>query len=222
MVRHFEALLEDLRSKLLEMSGLVQSAIRESVRALEASEESDVQSVFKREGAINRLELEIDSISTNLLALEQPVASDLRFITAAGKINNNLERIGDLAVNIAERSKSLIRNPHVEIRTDIPKLADLAESMVGRALEAFVKKDANEARAVLLADDAIDSLRDSIFGGLIRQMKKNPQSVQACVDLMFAARSLERIADHATNIAEAVVFMIEGVDVRHHQAQISS
>jgi phosphate transport system protein len=221
-VRHFEQLIEDLRNKLLEMSGLVESAIHESVRVLEARKESNAQSVFKREADINRMELEIDGIATKLLALEQPVASDLRFITAASKINNNLERIGDLAVNIAERSESLIQHSQSAIPTDIPKLADLTGAMVRNALEAFVKKDSSEARAVLLADDAIDSLRDSIFSGLIRQMKKNPQSVQACVDLMFAARSLERIADHATNIAEAVVFMIEGVDLRHHQVQVSS
>lgn len=221
-MRHFEQLLEDLRNKLLEMSGLVQSAIHESVRALEARKESNAQSVFKREADINRMELEIDDIATKLLALEQPVASDLRFITAAGKINNNLERIGDLAVNVAERSESLIQHRQFAIPADIPQLADLTGEMVRNALEAFVKKDSNEARAVLLADDAIDNLRDSIFNSLIRQMKKNPQSVQACVDLMFAARSLERIADHATNIAEAVVFMIEGVDLRHHQAQVSS
>ena len=221
-MRHFEQLLEELRNKLLEMSGLVQSAIRESVRALEARDESNAQSVFKREADINRMELEIDDIATKLLALEQPVASDLRFITAASKINNNLERIGDLAVNIAERSESLIQYPQFVIPTDIPKLADLTGSMVCNALEAFVTKDSNSARAVLLADDVIDSLRDSIFNKLIRQMKKDSQSVQACVDLIFAARSLERIADHATNIAEAVVFMIEGVDLRHHHAPISN
>lgn len=220
-MRHFEQLLEDLRNRLLEMSGFVQSAIHESVRALEARKEPDVQCVFKREADINRMELEIDDIVTKLLALEQPVAGDLRFITAASKINNNLERIGDLAVNIAERSESLIRHPPSAIPADIPKLADLAGAMVCSALEAFVKKDSHGARAVLLEDDAIDSLRDSIFGGLIRQMKKDPRSVQACVDLMFAVRSLERVADHATNIAEAVVFMIEGVDVRHHQTQVS-
>jgi phosphate transport system protein len=221
-VRHFDELLEELRNKLLEMSGLVQSAIRESVRSLEASDASAAHSVFKREGDINRLELEIDGTVTSLLALEQPVAGDLRFITAAGKINNNLERIGDLAVNIAERSESLIRHPEIVVRTDIPKLADLAESMVKRTLDAFVAKDASEARALLLSDDAVDDLRDSIFDDLIRQMKKSSKSVQACVDLMFAARSLERIADHATNIAEAVVFMVEGVDVRHHHAQVGN
>ncbi len=221
MARHFDELLEELRNKLLEMGELVQAAISESVRALEGADESAAQSVFRREGDINRLELEIDGIATKLLALEQPVAGDLRFITAAGKINNNLERIGDLAINIAERSESLIQNRHFAVRTDIPRLAELAEPMVHQALEAFVKKDATEARAVLRADDAIDDLRDAVFSDLIRQMKTNSQSVQTCVDLMFAARSLERIADHATNIAEAVVFMVEGVDLRHHHAEIS-
>ncbi|HVB88232.1 MAG TPA: phosphate signaling complex protein PhoU [Candidatus Dormibacteraeota bacterium] len=222
MSRHFDELLGDLRNKLLEMSGLVESAIRDSVHALEGSDDSNVQPVFKRETDVNRLELEIDSTVTNLLALEQPVAGDLRFITAAGKINSNLERIGDLAVNIAERSHSLLQHPHPGIRTDIPQLAELTESMVKRALEAFVEKDANAARAVLVSDDAIDDLRDSVFNDLIAQMKKDSQSVQACVDLMFAARSLERIADHATNIAEAVVFMIEGVEVRRHHTQVVS
>ena len=203
------------------MSGLVQAAIRESVRALAEGEDSDLKTVRDREAEINRMELEIDGITTELLALEQPVASDLRFITAAGKINNILERIGDLAVNVAERSESLFRH-HAKIRTDVPILAELAESMVKRALDAFINKDANEARAVLLSDDAIDELRDSVFNELIGRMKKNAQSVQPCVDLMFAARNLERMADHATNIAEAVVFMVEGVDVRHHHVQVAN
>jgi phosphate transport system protein len=221
-VRHFEELLEELRHKLLEMSGLVESAIRGSVCALAGSDDSQAQLVFKQEVDINRLELEIDATVTTLLALEQPVASDLRFITAAAKINSNLERIGDLAVNIAERAESLMRHAHVAVRTDVPKLAELAESMVQRALQAYITKDANEARAVMLSDDAVDDLRDAIFNDLISQMKKNSKSVQACVDFMFAARSLERIADHATNVAEAVIFMIEGVEVRHHQVQVSS
>jgi phosphate transport system protein len=220
-MRHFDELLEELRNKLLGMSALVQAAIRESVHALEAGEESEAQSVLQREGDINRLELEIDKLVTSILALEQPVASDLRFITAASKINSNLERIGDLAVNIAERFESLIQHPHPVCRTDIPKLAELAESMVKRALEAFIKRDAGDARAVLLSDDAIDDLRDAIFNELIRKMKRDTKSVQACVDLMFAARNLERIADHAINIAEAVVFMTEGVDVRHHHLRSS-
>lgn len=221
-MRYFDEMLDELRKKLLEMSALVEAAIRESVRSLEASEASEALSVFKREADINRLELEIDKLVTSTLALEQPVASDLRFITAASKINSNLERVGDLAVNIAERSESLIQHPHPAIRTDIPKLAELAESMVKRALEAFVKRNGEDARAVLFSEGAIDDLRDAVFSDLIREMKRDSKSVQACVDLMLAARSLERIADHATNIAEAVVFMTEGVDVRHHKAREST
>ncbi len=215
-MRHFEELLEGLRNDLLEMSALVQSAISESVRALEEGQVSAARSVFKQEGDINRMELAIDGIITNILALEQPVAGDLRFVTAAAKINNNLERIGDLAVNIAERSESLIRHPHVTIHTQMPMLAELTKSMVQRALGSFLRKNADDARSVLLSDKAVDDLCDSIFNELIGYMKRNAEAVEVCVDLMFAARNLERIADHATNIAEAVVFMIEGVDVRHH------
>lgn len=221
-MRHFDELLEELRNKLLEMSSMVQAAIRESVRSLDASGASDARAVLKGESDVNRMELEIDQLVTTLLALEQPVAGDLRFITAAAKINNNLERIGDLAVNIAERSESLIRDPQIVVRTEIPKLAEMAESMVRMALDAFIKKDADDARAVLVSEDAINDLRDAIFNDLIRRMKKDSKSVQACVDLMFAARNLERIADHATNIAEAVVFMVEGVDLRHHHVSVNS
>ncbi len=219
-MRHFDELLEELRNKLLDMSAMVQTAIRESVSSLELSDESRAQSVLQGESDVNRMELDVDQLVTSLLALEQPVAGDLRFITAAGKINNNLERIGDLAVNIAERSESLIQHPHVAVRTDIAKLAEMAEAMVRMALDAFIRKDADDARAVLVSERAINDLRDVIFNDLIQQMKKDPKSVQACVDLMFAARNLERIADHATNIAEAVVFMVDGIDLRHHHVPV--
>jgi phosphate transport system protein len=215
-VRHFDELLEQLRAKLLQMSGLVQVAIRSSARSIRENDLSLAESVIKGECQINQLELDIDSLATGLLALEQPVAADLRFITAAAKINNNLERIGDLAQNIAERAQALISEPRFEVHVDVSQLADLVESMVERALDAFVRKDPQQARRVLLSDDGVDALRDSTYAQLVECMKKNSQAVQYCVDLMFAARSLERIADHATNIAESVLFMIEGVDVRHH------
>jgi phosphate transport system protein len=214
-VRHFDELLEQLRNKLLEMSGLVEFSIRESVKSLTERDSLKAKAVLKRESEINQLELDIDEIATTLLALEQPVATDLRFITVAGKINNNLERIGDLAVNIAERSESLLSHARFPVRADIVRLADLAESMVERSLDAFVRKDAEAARRVLVSDDAVDDLRDSIYNELISYMKKNPAAVQQCVDLIFAARSLERMADHSMNIAEGVLFMVEGIDVRH-------
>jgi phosphate transport system protein len=215
-MRHFDELLEQLRDKLLRMSELVQSAIHDSARSIREKDLSLAERVLKGESQINQMELEIDALATSLLALEQPVAADLRFITAATKINNNLERIGDLAQNVAERAQALIHESRVEVRVDIFQLADLVESMVERALDAFVRKDPQQARRVLLSDDGVDALRDSIFAQLITCMKKNSQAVQYSVDLMFAARSLERIADHATNIAESVLYMTEGIDVRHH------
>ena len=217
-MRHFDELLEQLRAKLLEMSGLVQSSISDSTRALTGKNSALAQRVFKGEGQINRLELEIDQLATSLLATEQPVATDLRFITAAAKINSNLERIGDLSQNIAERAMALINEPRVDVRVDLTQLASLVETMVEMALDAFVSKDPQQARRVLMSEGGVDDLRDATFAQLIDAMKKNSQAVQYCVDLMFAARSLERIADHATNIAESVLFMVEGVDVRHHAA----
>jgi phosphate transport system protein len=214
-MRHIQEMLDELRAKLLTMSTLVESAIKESAHALSGDPDVNIQDIFKRERQVNRLELEIDEIATGILALEQPVAGDLRFVTAAAKINNNLERIGDLAAGIARRAESLAQVSRDNLAGEIPTLAELVADMVNRALRAFVNNDAQEARAVLASDDAVDHLHESIFTELVENMKRDAQVVQTCVDLMLAARNLERIADHATNIAEAVVFISEGVDVRH-------
>ncbi len=215
-MRHFEEQLDELRKRLLEMSGLVESAIYRSVQALVEKDEDQARQVLRNEARINQMEIEIDELATRLLALEQPVATDLRFITAATKINNDLERMGDLAVNIAERSIALMHEPLVKPLIDIPHMANLVESMLRKALDAFVKRDAGLARTVLVSDDAVDELRDAVYSELIRFMQKDPTSVQQSVALLFVARDLERIADHATNIAEDVLFVVEGVDVRHH------
>jgi phosphate transport system protein len=221
-VRHLDEMLEELRTKLLRMSGLAQFAIVNSVQAVTDENPSLSERVFRNEAQINQLEIDVDALATTLLALEQPVAVDLRFITAATRINSNLERIGDLAVNIAERANALINAPDTMVNVDIPQLAGLAGDMVQKSLDAFVKKDSAEARSVLFSDNAVDDLRDAIFDDLIRCMKTDSKSVNRCVDLMFVARSLERIADHATNIAECVLYMVEGVDVRHHHQQTIS
>ncbi len=215
-MRHFEEQLDELRKRLLEMSGLVESAVYRSVQALVEKDEDQARQVLRNEARINQMEIEIDELATRLLALEQPVATDLRFITAATKINNDLERMGDLAVNIAERSLTLMHEPLVKPLIDIPHMANLVESMVRKALDAFVKRDAGLARTVLVSDDAVDELRDAVYSELIRFMQKDPTSVQQSVALLLVARDLERIADHATNIAEDVLFVVEGVDVRHH------
>jgi len=218
-VRHFTLELEELNHKLLEMGGLVESAIHRSVRALTDQSRELAEQVIRDEPAINRMEMEIDGFVTRLLALRQPVARDLRFLTAALKINTDLERMGDLAMHIAERSLSLMNHPLVKPVVDIPQMASLAQSMLLKCLDAFVNSDAELAHSVLLADDEVDNLRDGVYAELLNVMQHDPASVPAAVDLIFVARNLERIGDHATNIAEDVVFLVKGIDVRHHAEQ---
>ena len=215
-MRHFTEELEDLRKELLSMAGLVELAVHQSVLSLTQRDQDRAQEVLVSEARINQLEIRIDELATRLLALNQPMARDLRFLTAAIKINNDLERMGDLAVNIVERSLSLISQPPVKPMIDIPRMAQLTESMVRNSLDSFVKHDAELARNVLVSDDAVDDLRDSITKELIGFMEKDPSTVSRALDLILVARNLERIADHATNIAEDVLFLIQGVDVRHH------
>jgi phosphate transport system protein len=217
-MRHFVEELDHLRSRLLEMSGLVEDSVYRSVLSLVEKDEQQAQQVLDNEAKINRMEIEIDDLATRLLALQQPMATDLRFITAAIKINNDLERMGDIAVNIVQRSLSLMHEPLIKPLVDIPHMANLVQSMVRKSLDAFVRRDAELARSVLVSDDAVDDLRDAIYEELISNMERDPNSVRQAVNLMFVARSLERLADHSTNIAEDVLFLIQGVDVRHHAA----
>jgi phosphate transport system protein len=215
-LRHFVEELDYLRSRLLEMSGLVEDSVHRSVLSLAEKDAQQAQRVLHNEAEINRMEIEIDDLATRLLALQQPMATDLRFITAAIKINNDLERMGDLAVNIVERALSLINEPLMKPLIDIPLMADRVQSMIRKSLDAFVKRDADLARNVLVSDDAVDELRDSIYEELVSYMERDPKTIRQAVSLMFVARNLERLADHATNIAEDVLFLVQGVDVRHH------
>ncbi len=215
-MRRLEEQLEEVRKRLLEMSALVEAAVYRSVQSLVEKDEALARQVLENESRINQMEIEIDELATRLLALQQPMAVDLRFLTAAIKINNDLERMGDLAVNITERSLDLMHQPLVKPLIDIPQMAKLAQSMVRKSLDAFVNRDANAARSVLVSDDAVDQLRDDVYRELVTYMQKDPSTVRQCLDLVFVARNLERVADHATNIAEDVVFLVEGVDVRHH------
>ena len=215
-MRYFTIELEELNQKLLEMGGLVESAIHRSVRSLVDQNRELAEQVIRDEPQINRMEMQIDGIVTRLLALRQPVARDLRFLTAALKINTDLERMGDLAQHIAERSLSLMHHPLVKPMIDIPKMASLVQSMLLKCLDAFVNSDDALARSVLLSDAEVDALRDSVYLEMLAAMQGDPAIVPAAVDLIFVARNLERIGDHATNIAEDVVFLIKGIDVRHH------
>ena len=213
---HFREELEELQSKLLEMGGLVEASIHNSVYALVERDEEKAKEVMWAEALINQKEMEIDDLATRLLALFQPMARDLRFITAVIKINSDLERMGDLAVNITERAMSLMKEPVLRPLIDIPRIAELTESMVHRALDAFARGDAPMARDVLLSDDEVDHLRDAVYNELLLFMEEERSTVNRAVSLMFIAQNLERIADHATTIAEDVLFLVKGIDVRHH------
>lgn len=216
MVRHFVEELERLKANLLEMSSLVESAIYRSIIAVNQKDESAANEVLKNEASVNRIELDIDELAVSLLALHQPMAQDLRFLIAAIKINSDLERMGDLAVNIANRAISLLNEPIVKPMIDIPHIAGLVQSMVRKSLDSFVTRDAELARSVLAADDAVDDLHSSSFHELLSFMEQDPRNIRQAVDLLSVVRNLERIADHATNIAEDVLFLVKGIDVRHH------
>ena len=210
-MRHFQEELDDLQKRLLEMAGRVESAVHWSVRSLVDRDERLARQVLKDESRINELEIGVDDLATRLLALHQPMARDLRFLTAAIKINADLERMGDLAVNVAERSLALLSHPPVkQPLIDIPHMAGLVESMVRRSLDAFVKRDGDLARVVLESDDEVDDLKNSIYDELVHFMESDPSTVRPAVDLMFVAHNLERIADHATNIAEDVLVRGQG------------
>lgn len=218
-MEHLREELDELNNRLLEMSGLVENSIHRSVSAVVELDEIAAQKVFENEDRINQLEILIDNLAIRLLALQQPLAADLRFVTMAIKINNNLERMGDIAVNIAERTLSLLALPRVNPRIDIPHMSNLAQDMIRNSIDAFVRRDAELAREVLTSDDAVDNLRDEMYAEIVRFMEADSLRVHPGIDYLFIARGLERLADHATNIAEDVLFVVRGIDVRHHAEQ---
>jgi phosphate transport system protein len=213
---HFREELDELQKQLLEMAGLVESAIHQSIDALVRRDEQAAKEVLWKEALINQKDLDIDEFATRLLALYQPMARDMRFLTAVIKMNGDLERMGDLAVNITQRALSLMHDAPVKPLVDIPRMATLAEAMVRNSLDALVKRDEALARSVLLSDDEVDRLRDAVYKELVAFMQEERTTIPRAVDLMFIAHNLERIADHATNIAEDVLFLMKGIDVRHH------
>lgn len=217
--RPFLCELDGLQQRLLSMGGLVEFAIHRSIRALITREAVHSQEIWATERRINEMEVEIDELATRILALHQPVARDLRFLTAAIKINSDLERMGDLAINIVQRAVSLARKPQVKPLIDIPHMSNLVESMVHKSLDAFVRRDAALAETILRADDEVDELKNSVYTELIGFMEGDHTSIHPAVDLIFIAHNLERIADHATNIAEDVLFLVNGIDVRHSHSR---
>ena|SRR5437868_4046114 len=216
MRTRFQVGLEELREKLLKMGGMAEQAVD---RACEAFRERDLklcQRVLENESIINATEREIDSIALDLLAMQQPMAIDLRFILAVVKINADLERVGDQAVNIAERVMDMVELPATDLPVDISRMASAASAMVQRALESFIEGKADLAVAVLEMDSVVDRMRDEAFISLVHKMNQNPAVTRQALDALLIARNLERVADHATNIAEDVIFWVRGADVRHH------
>ncbi|MCG2707906.1 MAG: phosphate signaling complex protein PhoU [Syntrophaceae bacterium] len=216
MQRHFDEELEKLKEKILKMSSLVEKAIHLSIKALVDRESELAQQIIKSDDQVNMLEIEIDEFSLKLLALRQPQAGDLRLITSIMKINNDLERIGDLAVNISERTIELLKFPIVKPLIDIPRMAEIAQGMVKDSLDAFVNRDSKLARSVCERDDKVDNLNDQIFRELLTYMLQDPKTIERAVDLILVGRNLERIADHATNICEDVIYIVDGKTIKHH------
>jgi phosphate transport system protein len=217
MRRHFEIELDELRDRVAYMGGLVETAIDESLRAVAERDDTAAEKVIREiEPEVNRLEVELDERALRIMALQQPLAIDLRFLAAVIKVNNNLERMGDLAVNIAQAVPRLAGAPLNEVVVDLPQMAERTKWMTRRALDSLISRDAEEAQNVLGADDEVDRYRDTVFRALLKYISSHPDHVEAAIAQIFVARNLERIADHATNIAEEVIFWIRGIDVRHH------
>ena len=216
VVPHFQEELEALQSRLLEMGGLAEERVRTCIEALESRDLTMVAQVMAGDEPINQLHIEVDNRSFRLLALYQPMATDLRAIVSAVKINTDLERVGDLAVNIAEAAQRYTTHPPVKKLIDIPTMGTIAQTMLRDALDAYVRRDTALAHAVLNADDQLDALKTQVFRDLLTYMLKDPATVETALDLILISRHLERIGDHATNIAEDVIFMVSAQDVRHH------
>ena len=216
IVRHFQEELDQLKRRLLEMGGLAEEHVRLAIKGLVERDQALTDRVLRGDEPLNALHIEIDSRSFTLLALHQPMAADLRTIVAAVKINTDLERVGDLAVNIAEAATRYATHPPVKKLIDIPRMATIAQSMLRDALDAFVRRDTVLAQQVLDRDDTLDDLKTQIFRELLTYMLQDPTTIEPALDLILVSRHLERIGDHATNIAEDVIFIVSARDVRHH------
>ncbi len=216
MNRHFDEELGELKERLLYMASVVESMINYAIKSLVDRKEELIKEVYTHEDEVNKIQVEIDDKCLKLIALHQPAAQDLRFITAAMKINAELERMGDQAVNIADSSVKLLKQPPLKPLIDTPRMSELVKKMVKDSLDSFVKKDVELAKKVMATDDEVDDLKDQIFRELLTYMTGDSANISRALELILISRHLERIGDHSTNIAEDVIFLVEGRDVRHH------
>ncbi len=213
--KHYEQQLRILKEKLLLMSHKAEQMISDSIRALVDRRPTLADELIRRDDELDKLEIEIDNQCYQILALEQPVARDLRFIATALKIVKDIERIGDIAVNIAERALELIQEPELKKLVDLPIMADAAQKILKESLDAFVNSDAELAQQVILKDNVVDNLYEQIFRELLTYMLEDPRTISRAIKLIFIAKHLERVGDHSANIAEMVVFLVKGQDIRH-------
>jgi phosphate transport system protein len=213
--RHYDEELKLLQAKILEMGGFIERQISSALTALVERNDDLARLTIDRDHTVNRMDVEIDELCIRLLALHQPTARDLRLITTGLKITTDMERIGDMAVNACERALELNREPQLKPFIDIPRMADVAQQMLRESLDAFVREDVDLALKVCRDDDIIDDLNDQLFRELLSYMMEDPKTVTRSIRLLFVSKYFERIADHATNIAEMVVFMVKGKSIRH-------
>lgn len=216
MKKHFSELLELLKEKIVEMSNTVEKTIAKSIESLTNRDRQLAEEVINSDKIINDMEIEIDEMVMNLLALQQPVAVDLRMIIAISKINNDLERIGDHAVNIAQSAQRLADKPHVKPLIDIPKMAHICQSMLSDAIDSFFNKDSNKALMVCKLDNEIDELNRRVINELAFYMANDTQTIPRAMELLNVSKNLERVADIATNIAEEAIFVSEARTIKHH------
>jgi phosphate transport system protein len=219
MRTRFQQGLDELRQKLLRTGGLAEQAVDRACQGYIDRDLTRCQMVLEGETEINLSERAIDELAFDLLAMQQPMAVDLRFILAVTKINADLERVGDQAVNIAERVMDMVSLPAVDLPVDIGRMSAAVSAMVRRSLESFIEAKAELAQAVLEMDNVVDRMRDEAFIMLVKAMNERPEITRQALDALLVARNLERVADHATNIAEDVIFWVRGADVRHNAAQ---
>ncbi len=219
MHRHFDEEIKEIRRKLVEMGSLAESMIASALRALLERNERHCHDVSLREEQVNELQIEIDDMAVKLTALQQPVGSDVRFLFMATRITSELERIGDQAVNICQGADVLLKAPPLKPFVDIPIMAEIAQRMVRDSLEGLVRKDVEVENRVLQEEDKVDAFRDQIFRELLTYMMADPATIPRALALILISRNLERVGDHATNIAEEVIYWVQGRDIRHHHEE---
>ena len=221
MHRHFDEQIQEIREKLVRMGGLAEAMISSALRMLIERDGRHFEDVTEREEQVNSLQIEIDHMAVRVTALQQPVGSDVRFLFMAARITSELERIGDQAINICQSAEHLLKAPPLKPFVDIPIMAEIAQRMVRDSLDALVRKDVSVAERVLQEEDKVDAFRDQIFRELLTYMMADPATIPRALSLILISRNLERVGDHATNIAEEVIYWIQGRDIRHHHEEPS-